>query len=108
VSHPELPSNLRVEITENDLNELWYDLCAELMDNKFAGRTHGNRRTRDAGCEGPLCRKAVREHGRRRNSTAPSARYESLDLLLDTWFPIATARLAQAREKILQQIAPAS
>lgn len=96
------------DLSVAELSNLWHLLCVELMDKKFGGRTHGNRRTYDAGCAGPLCRKAVREHGRRRNKTNPSDRYRCVDLILDAWEPVATHRLQVAQELLLQEIAPAA
>jgi hypothetical protein len=37
---------------------------AELANKQFVGKIHGRRSTRNAGCTGPLCKKALRDHGR--------------------------------------------
>lgn len=96
-------------LTVAELGELWHQICVELMDEKYAGRTHGNRRTYDAGCLGPACKKAAREYGRRRTQVAaPSERYQYVDLIIAAWFPVATDRLIQARQRLLEEIAPAS
>lgn len=95
-------------MTDTELSELWHQICVEVMDEKYAGRTHGNRRTYDAGCQGPICKKASREHGRRRISAAPSAKYQHLDLIIEVWWPIARDRVAKARARLLEEIAPAS
>ena len=47
-----------------DLNELAPDVAAELADPHFLTRTHGKKATYQAGCRGPLCRKAERERKR--------------------------------------------
>ena len=107
---PKIPKSVPDDaLTESELAQLWHELCVEVMDEKFAGRTHSNRRTYDAGCLGPACKKAGREHGRRRTQVAtPSAKYQHVDLIIAAWFPVATDRLAQARQRLLEEIAPAS
>lgn len=95
-------------LTDQELGELWHQICVELMNEKYAGRKHGNRRTYDAGCQGPLCKKASREHGRRRVSAAPSAKYQHLDLVIEAWGPIARDRVEMVRARLLEEIAPAS
>jgi hypothetical protein len=96
-------------LDEAQLGELWHQICVEVMDEKYAGRMHGNRRTYDAGCQGPACKKASREHGRRRTQVAtPSAKYQYVDLIVAAWFPVATDRVAKARQRLLEEIAPAS
>lgn len=86
-SHPDLPDHL--ELPEgwftgcDDLEQLWYQVVKELTDPEYRNRTHGNRRTHEAGCSGVLCKKATREHSRRRFGSAPSEKYRLIDPILD-------------------------
>ncbi len=107
---PEIPAGVPLEALDaTELGELWHQICVELMDEKYAGRTHGNRRTYDAGCLGPACKRAAREHGRRRTQVAtPSERYVYVDLIIAAWFPVAADRVQAARQRLLEEIAPAS
>lgn len=103
--YPKLPEELKGHsFTQEELRILWQKLVHELLDADYNGRTHHNRRTYDAGCKGPLCGKAMREHGRRRTSTAPNEKYKYLDPILDYWRPVAEDRIAAARAKMLQQL----
>lgn len=90
---------------ESEISQLWTDLIHELMDDTYAGRVHGNRRTYDAGCKGPLCTKAVRDHARRRQNTGISEKYRYIDPLLEFWAPIARARIRLAIESARLSIA---
>lgn len=76
-----------------ELEELWHDIIKELTEKEYRNRTHGSRRTSEAGCSGPVCSKAVREHGRRRTQAQPSERYKYLDPLIDYFCREATREL---------------
>lgn len=89
---------------DSELAELWHALVVELLDSDYIGRAHQNRRTYDAGCQGPLCRKAAREHSRRRISAEPKLKYVYLDGILDAWKPVAEARIRVAQQKILEAL----
>jgi hypothetical protein len=43
------------------------DIVEELRDEEYASRQHYSRSTYASGCHGPLCRKAERDRGRKRN-----------------------------------------
>lgn len=102
---PELPKSLHDHsMSAGDLSSLWQSVIVELMDPEYTGRTHGNRRTYDAGCKGPACSKASREHGRRRTQTAPNERYKYLDPIIDFYTSIATIQIQEARESILSKL----
>jgi hypothetical protein len=102
---PELPYELIDHgLTDLELAELWKEVVTELADPQFSGRTHNNRRTHDAGCKGPICKKAVREYARRRNSTSANEKYKFVDPILDFWTPIAIARIAEAQAKVVEQL----
>jgi hypothetical protein len=66
------------------------EVMSELADQRFAGKVHGKRSTRNTGCTGPLCKKALRDHGKRimrevRETTATAYRrsaYAEIEPLL--------------------------
>lgn len=102
---PKLPKELAGHsMTLDELAELWQKIIVELMDTEYMGRTHGNRRTYDAGCKGPICGKAVREHGRRRTQTAPNERYKYLDPIIAFYWTVAVERIDVAREAMLEKL----
>lgn len=101
---PELPERfIDHGMTEQELGELWHALIVELLDNEYTNRTH-NKRTYDAGCRGPLCRKATREAGRRRHKTAIHEKYLFVDPILDFWLPLATERIERVRTRLIEEL----
>jgi len=105
MSIPALPIELTDhKFSDGDLAELWHKMIAELLNAEYSGRTHENRRTYNAGCKGPLCTKAAREHTRRRMDGAPSLKYAYIDRILDAWKPIAQARISNAQQKLLEEL----
>jgi len=104
MSVPSLPESLIDHgMTEVELADLWHDLIVELLDNEYVTRTH-NKRTYDAGCRGPLCRKAVREAGRRRFQNTVHEKYLFVDPILEYWSPIALERINRLRTKLVQEL----
>jgi len=83
---------------------LWNELIVEFLDDDYAGRTHGHRRTYDAGCKGPACRKAARDHSRRRNKSEPSDETKALDALIEAWVPVVVGRIILARERMVKEL----
>jgi hypothetical protein len=105
IQYPDFPDKLIPPTNAGiNLDLLWFQLCMELADLNFMGRTHGNRRTYDAGCGGPMCMKATREYARRRSSAQPSGKYFWIDPILDIWYPVALGRLEEAQSKLLGQM----
>lgn len=102
--YPELPAALDGKINADDLNQLWNALLVELADPIWFNRKHYNRRTYDAGCQGPMCTKAVREHARQRNQTNPSERYAKIDAVLEHWFLPASELVSEVKQKLLTGI----
>lgn len=47
-----------------DHEKLLWQCRQELLDSEYAAYQHGNRNTRQRGCNGPMCRKAARDYGR--------------------------------------------
>jgi hypothetical protein len=102
---PQLPSHLSDHsLSETELAKLWHDIVVELLDEKYANRTHGNRRTYDAGCHKPLCSKGLREHARRRNNTSPNEKYKYVDAIIEYYWPIAVDRIESVRATMLDQL----
>jgi hypothetical protein len=105
IEYPPIPTELRPPTAEGiNLDRLWFELCMEMANVNLMGRTHGNRRTYDAGCGGPMCRRATREYARRRTSASAVGKYRWIDPILEFWFPIAEARLQAAQAKLLGQM----
>jgi hypothetical protein len=105
IEYPELPLKLRPPTNSGiNLDRLWFELCMEMADVKLMGRSHGNRRTYDAGCGGPMCQRAVREYARRRASSSATGKYRWIDPILEFWYPIAESRLHEAQSKLLGQM----
>ena len=76
-----------------ELEDLWYQIVKELTHREYRNRTHGSRRTAEAGCSGPMCKKAVREHSRRRVQGQPSEKYKYVDKLIEYFSAEATQQL---------------
>lgn len=87
-----------------ELETLWVLILRELTDKNFKNRTHGSRRTSEAGCQGPVCRKAVREHGRRRAQREASGRYRYLDPIIDFFERDALNQLEMAELSALKRL----
>jgi hypothetical protein len=105
VSVPPVPEDLFDHgFSDKELGDLWHQLIVELLDATFVSRTHENRRTYDAGCRGPLCSKAAREHSRRRFSSPASPKYVYIDAILMDWKIIAEARIARAQQLLLEAL----
>lgn len=105
--YPTLPDGLTADQAnglEISLGHLWLSICEEVCDIEYVNRTHGSRRTYDAGCHGPKCSKGQREHGRRRTSTNPSEKYKYLDPVIDAWYALAADRYAVARASMLETV----
>ena len=104
MAFPQPPEEMLGTLEDFEVAELWTCLIQELMDEAYAGRTHNNRRTYDAGCRGPLCLMATRHHARRRQGTGPSDRYKYVDMLLQFWVPIARQRIIAAQRAAIKEL----
>lgn len=106
MSRPEVPDFLKYHpFTDEELSELWTEICREVLSQDYIRRTHGNSRTYDAGCRGPKCMKGNRERARRRRGSPVADRYVFLDALIDEWYPKAEAKINEAQHDLLSQIA---
>lgn len=88
----DMPTDLRAEI-EKPENA---DIFLELTDSNFITRQHHSRATYASGCRGPLCQKAERDRGRRRQE----ARAEQAGR---TYIPVPQHRKLD-REELLTRV----
>ena len=87
--------------------ELWSEITLEILDNAFLRRSHHNVGTYDQGCRGPLCRKALREHPRRKSpaGTALQLREERIyDPVLEYFHVVMKHRVRLAQQNILKEL----
>jgi hypothetical protein len=89
---------------EINLEVLWKTLCQEILDRKYANRTHGHRRTYDAGCHGPACSRASRDHVRRRSGNGASEYYLAYDAIVAYWYPIAITRVDEMFRNLVDSL----
>jgi hypothetical protein len=87
--------------------ELWHEVCQEVFDEVYAKRSHHNVGTYDKGCRGPLCRKALREHPRRRSqsTTLFQLREERIyDPVIEYFHVVIKHRVRAAQQELLKEI----
>lgn len=70
----------------------------EILDTRFTGRTHGKRATRNKGCNGPMCRKVLRDtirarvrtlaHAEGREVSERTRSYQDIDPLIDKFMKL--------------------
>lgn len=111
---PDVPSDIfNVALDDADLSynlrcdELWDEVMAEVLDHEFLKRAHHNVGTYDQGCRGPLCRKALREHPRRKSpaGTALQLREERVyDPVLEYFHVVIKHRVRVAQQNILKEL----
>lgn len=111
---PQVPSEIfNVALDDADLTyemrcqELWKEVCEEVLDPEFRKRAHHNVGTYDQGCHGPLCRKALREHPRRKSpaGTALQLREERIyDPVLEYFHTVIKHRIRAVQQEILQEL----
>jgi len=96
----DLTYNLRCE-------ELWNEVLAEVRDENYLKRAHHNIGTYDQGCRGPLCRKALREHPRRKSpaGNALQLREERIyDPVLEYYHVVVKYRIRVAQQALLKTL----
>ena len=113
-STPEVPAAIfNVALEDADLSyslrceELWSAVCVEVLDPVFSKRSHHNAGTYDIGCRGPLCRKALREHPRRKSpaGTALQLREERIyDPVLEYFHVVIKHRIRTEQQAILKDL----
>lgn len=87
--------------------ELWVEVLDECLDTEYRRRTHHNVGTYDQGCRGPLCRKALREHPKRKRGVVSSLtlREERIyDPVLEYFHVVARHRYRKAQQEIIQHL----
>lgn len=87
--------------------ELWVEILEELCCEEYLTRSHHNVGTYDQGCRGPLCRKALREHPRRKaqSISAYQLREERIyDPALEYFHTVAKYRIRVQQKTILQDL----
>lgn len=86
--------------------ELWVLILDEVCDKEYLSRIHHNVGTYDVGCRGPLCRKALREHPRRK--TKPPAYTPQADRIYDPiiefFHTVAKYRVREYRRILLERL----
>lgn len=91
-----------------EAQELWSDILDELCDENFITRIHHNVGTYDKGCRGPLCRKALREHPKRRTPTGFSGLTPREDRLYDPviefFHTVAKFRIKTYRQSLYKEL----
>lgn len=98
---PDLTFHLRCE-------ELWAEVVEEVCDEAYTRRAHHNTSTYDIGCRGPLCRKALREHSRRKSPTVtplPVREDRIYDPVLEFFHTVIKFRIRNHQQKIMEDIA---
>jgi hypothetical protein len=113
-SCPEVPTDIfNVALDDADLTytlrceELWSEVVIEVLDREFTKRAHHNVGTYDQGCHGPLCRKALREHPRRKSpaGTALQLREERIyDPVLEYFHTVIKHRVRAAQQALLKEL----
>jgi hypothetical protein len=112
-THPPIPDEIfQLSLEEADLaygercQELWDEVIMEVLDPHLMTRSHHKVSTYDAGCRGPLCRKAHREHPRRKKPTpTPLALREEriYDPVLEYFFTVMKYRLRAAEQHMIRE-----
>lgn len=64
------------------LNIVWIEIAREYNSGLYGNRTHGNERTYNEGCRGPVCRLGAREANRARKNQVATGRYVWLDKVI--------------------------
>lgn len=104
----ELLEIIAPEVPDNDVCfALWSDVVKELSASEFQDRSHHNVGTYDVGCRGPLCRKANREHPKRRKSESRlAARAERIyDPIIEFYHTVYKHRLLNTAVYRIKELA---
>lgn len=110
-----IPEELQVVIPgleprdiETIVDNLWMEVMQEILDQEYITRQHHNTGTYDKGCRGPLCRKAYREHPRRRPPLEPgelAPRIErAFDPIMEYFHTVIRHRIRQHQLLARQEI----
>jgi len=107
MNRPGIPDELFSKDFNTDrLSELWSDICDELSDTRFTSRSH-NAGTYEQGCRGPVCRKANREHYRRKAKGGVFVRPDAdriYDPVIEYFHTVIKYRIHAAQQKLLNEL----
>ena len=85
---------------------MWTDVLTEMLDADYRNRSHHNVSTYDSGCRGPLCRKAHREHPRRKAPVSVNLREERVyDPVIEYFHVVVKHRIRTAQQELLKELA---
>ncbi|SRR6266540_1728715 len=111
---PDIPLDIfNLSLEDADLTyhlrcqELWVEVYEEVMDSDYSGRQHHTTGTYDVGCQGILCRKAVRDNPRRKiKSVTPYQIREDriYDPVIEYFHIVIKHRIRTLQQKILKEI----
>lgn len=88
------------------VQQLWTDICTELLDETYDGMQHYKRHTYDAGCRGPLCQKFVRDSSRSRprsNGTYRPRPDRAYDPIIDYFKIVALKKMDERRMQLIAE-----
>jgi hypothetical protein len=112
-AYPEIPTSI-FDVTDGDADltyhlrceEIWLEVVEEVLDPDYVTRSHHNVGTYDCGCRGPLCRKALREHPRRKGpAVTVTLREEAIyDPVLEYFHTVIKHRVRTVQQGILSQL----
>jgi hypothetical protein len=89
------------------LDNLWFECAQEWNDPRFLTRTHGNHKTYQAGCKGPICAMGMREVSRQRTNAEPRKPFVWLDPIINEYLEIMKEQeeiaLKQVRERMASE-----
>ena len=87
--------------------DLWVQVVNELEDAEYRTRSHHNAGTYNQGCRGPLCRKANREHPRRKTPEVSPAQLRDervYDPVLEYFHIVFKHRIRTAQNELLKEV----
>ena len=90
------------------VQEAWEQVLAEVMDQEYIRRSHHNVGTYDQGCRGPLCRKAQREHPRRKSPAGVTTQLREeriYDPVIEYFHVVVKHRIRTAQQELLKELA---
>lgn len=110
---PQIPTELVPDVLpinwSDEIENIWTQVLAELTDAEYITRSHHSAGTHDKGCRGPLCRKAYREHPRRKTPAGLSGyspREERIyDPVMDFFHLIIRYRIKNFQRQLYKELA---
>jgi hypothetical protein len=109
MNHPPVPSRLEaMTLSEQELDKLWHDMNAELMDKRFLQSRHSTKNTYNRGCRGPICRSVTRIYDREisgRTKKVPLKTWYS-EQLIEAWEPLVHDNLEAMKQAFLDSLKP--